>query len=242
MIGKKIKGPFSDHFYRRLQKDGIKPRRSTKSFLGTKPTFAVGNVKRPEDWKRHLHYNPQALVNLNHFLRLIPEEQERIFRAFELILEHEKTHVGHSEHSQAYPAGKIKEIQEKLEVDFPKEFWLVEQVANRGTLNRIMKDHKLKSLTSPRAVEVVSEELANYLATAAIHQGNFRRMLYDRTGAYDQKEGEKGQKQRAKILTIIWLQFPTLTSEILFETERKLTERMTSLVEKGKKRYSPRKK
>lgn len=227
MHGRPLKGPFSNFFYKRLRAEGIKPRRVNNPQPRERYSFSVAQPRG--EWKRDLYYDPRALRNLDHALELLPQLRKPMFTAFGDILEHEKVHVGASEY-QAYPGKKIRRIAKATGREATATL-LIEQVAHRGTIQRILKSHDIKSLQHPKAKKVLSDRLSWYIIRPVITSGLLMQLAG--SGSHAAKTIKETRRRRKKLRSAIKKELPTLPEEIIAETIRKAELRLVRLVEQA---------
>jgi len=238
IAGKPLQGPFSQAFYSRLRAERIKPRRLNKPKGPERFTFSVANPNGK--WKRDLYYDPRALANLDDALRQFPHLRKPLMDAFEHTIEHELVHEASSKDYQAFPARKIIALSEARERDW-EERLLPEQVANRGIVAKIMRENGLKSLSSPKAVELVSDKLSWQFVMSLIQAGELKRVAKEGIEANAPKSRKAlGARQLLARMHLRQL-FPKLPQEIINETVRKMRVKFTRLAEQVEAKFKENK-
>ena len=170
MPAKPVKGAFSNFFYARLRQGRIKPRRLQKPHGFESFTWSVANVRK--QWARDLYYDARALRNLDQAVKLVPRILAPLKNKFEYDLHHELVHTGTSEHT-AYTAKKIK-IMAINSGRYTTSMLRAEQVANRGVLQRILRETSAKDFSNPKARAKIIEVLTWDLVAITIQRGEFK--------------------------------------------------------------------
>lgn len=185
MPAKRIRGPFSDFFYDRLRKAKIKPRRITNPKGIGAFTWAVPAIRK--QWTGDLYYDPRALQNLNHAVRLVPWLGPKLREFFEYDLHHELVHTGQTPHTK-HTAAKIQRIAHKTGKT-RKAFVIAEQVANRGVMQKILQETGAKSFRSVKARTRLKEVLTWDIIAFFLRRGNLKRAM--KAGTYKVPESDK---------------------------------------------------